>query len=103
YAATYAVEVTKQVKIAKLRNYHSVTDMLLREQQVTEDMYHNQLDVIQKELAPHMRKYAKLKHKQLGLNKMLFCDLQAPLISSFQPKTTYEEATTIIQNALQIM
>nr|GGG75084.1 hypothetical protein GCM10011398_19860 [Virgibacillus oceani] len=61
YAAAYATEVTKQVTISRLRSYDSVTDMLLQSQQVTTEMYHNQLNIIQKELAPHMRKFAKLK------------------------------------------
>src|SRR5699024_2473965 len=39
YAAIYATEVTKQVTMAKLRGYESVTDMLLPPQQVTKDMY----------------------------------------------------------------
>ena len=103
YAATYATEVSKQVTMARLRNYDSVTDMLLQPQQVTKEMYQNQLDVIQKELAPHMRKYAELKKKQLGLDELQFCDLQAPLDPTYNPKTTYEEARSIILDALEIM
>lgn len=103
YAATYATEVTKQVTMARLRKYDSVTDMLLQPQQVTQDMYHNQLDVIQKELAPHMRKYAQLKKQQLGVDELRFCDLQAPLDPTYNPETTYEEATSIILEALQVM
>src|SRR5690625_1643923 len=103
YAATYATEVTKQVTIARLRKYESVTDMLLQPQQVTKDMYHQQLDVIQKELAPHMRKYIELKQKQLGLDEMRICDLQVSIDPTFNPTTTYEEATTDILDALKIM
>lgn len=103
YAATYATEVSKQVTMARLRNYDSVTDMLLQPQQVSKEMYHNQLDVIQKELAPHMRKYAELKKKQLGLDELQFCDLQAPLDPTYNPKTTYGEARSIILEALEIM
>jgi|SRR5699024_2137460 len=103
YAATYATEVTKQVTMSRLRSYDSVTDMLLLPQQVTQDMYHQQLDIIQKELAPHMRRYAKLIKKQLHLDEMRFCDLQAPLDPDFNPTTTYQEATSIILDALQVM
>src|SRR5690625_2351269 len=70
YAATYATEVTKQITLAKLRGYDSVTDMLLEPHQVTTDMYNNQLDIIQKELAPHMRRFAKLKQKDYGLDEL---------------------------------
>lgn len=103
FAATYATEVTKQVTMSKLRSYNSVTEMLLHSQQVTEDMYHNQLDIIQEELAPHMRKFAELKKRELGLEELRFCDLKAPLDPSFNPETTYEEATATIQEALQVM
>ncbi|MBP1947307.1 oligoendopeptidase F [Virgibacillus litoralis] len=103
YAATYATEVNKQVKMSSLRSYSSVTEMLLQSQQVTQDMYHNQLDVIQKELAPHMRRFAKLKQDKLGLDELHFSDLKAPLDPEFNPETTYEEATTTILEALQVM
>jgi len=103
FAATYATEVTKQVTMAKLRGYNSVTDMLLAPQQVTKEMYHNQLDVIQKELAPHMQRFARLKKEKLGLDEMHYADLKAPLDPHFNPKTTYEEATATIVEALKVM
>ncbi|WP_096187546.1 oligoendopeptidase F [Evansella halocellulosilytica] len=103
YAATYATEVKKQVVEARLRNYDSVTDMLLHDQQVTKEMYHNQLDTIQTELAPHMRRLAKLKQRVLGLDKMYFSDLKAPLDPEFNPQTTYEEASKLVLESLEVM
>ncbi|GEL76700.1 oligoendopeptidase F [Tenuibacillus multivorans] len=103
YAATYATEVKKQVQLSRVRGYDNVTQMLLQPQKVTEEMYHNQLDVIQKELAPHMRRFAKLKKKVLGLDKMTFADLKAPLDPEFNPKTTYEEVSQTILEALSVM
>jgi oligoendopeptidase F len=103
YAATYATEVKKQVVEARLRKFDSVTDMLLDEQQVTKEMYHNQLDTILTELAPHMRRFAKLKQRVLGLEKMYFSDLKAPLDPEFNPKITFEEASDLILESLQIM
>ncbi|MEC5423675.1 oligoendopeptidase F [Virgibacillus sp. C22-A2] len=103
YAATYATEITKQVTTAKLRSYESVTDMLLQSQQVTKEMYNNQLDVIQDELAPHMRRYANLLKEKLGLSELRYSDLKAPLDPEFNPETTYEEATSTILEALEVM
>lgn len=103
YAATYATEVNKQVTLSKLRKYESVTDMLLKPQQVSQEMYNNQLDVIGKELAPHMQRYARLKKRVLGLDTLRFCDLKAPLDPEFNPKTTYEEASKLILESLQVM
>jgi oligoendopeptidase F len=103
FATTYATEVKKQVALSRLRKYDSVTQMLLEPQQVTEEMYNNQLDIITKELAPHMRRYAELKKRVLGLDKVLFCDLKAPLDPEFSPKISYEEASTMILEALKVM
>jgi oligoendopeptidase F len=103
FAATYATEINKQVTLSRLRKYDSVTDMLLKPQQVTEEMYHNQLDIIGLELAPHMQRYARLKKRILGLETLRFCDLKAPLDPEFNPKTTYEEASKIILDSLQVM
>ena len=102
-AAAYSTEVTKQVTLSRLRKYESVTDMLLEPQQVTLEMYNNQLDIIFKELAPHMRRLTNLRKKVLGLDKMLFCDLKAPLDPDFNPSTTYEEASKVILEAVKVM
>lgn len=103
FAASYATEVKKQVALAKLRKYDSVTDMLLQPQQVTREMYDNLHDIIQTELAPHMRRLAKLKQRVLGLDKMLHCDLKVPLDAEFTPATTFEEASQVILDALSVL
>ncbi|KKK39917.1 oligoendopeptidase F [Mesobacillus campisalis] len=103
FAATYAAQVNHEVTMARLRNYDSVTDMLLHDQQVTHEMYHNQLDVLQAELAPHMRRYANLKKRILGLEKMTYADIKAPLDPDFKLETSYEEAAETVRDALEIM
>ncbi|MCU5681527.1 oligoendopeptidase F [Bacillus wiedmannii] len=102
-ATTYATEVKKQVTLSRLRKFESVTHMLLEPQKVPLEMYNNQLDIIYKELAPHMRRFADLKKKVLGLNQMLFCDLHAPLDPEFNPTITYKEAGKLIQDSLKVL
>jgi oligoendopeptidase F len=103
FATTYATEVKKQVALSRLRNYASVTQMLLEPQQVTEEMYNNQLDLMVSELAPHMRRFAQLKKRVLGLDNVLFCDLKAPLDADFSPRVSFDEARKMILEALQVM
>ncbi|RXI96668.1 oligoendopeptidase F [Anaerobacillus alkaliphilus] len=103
FAATYATEVKKQVVMSRLRNYDSVEHMLLQPQQVTKEMYENILDIIQTELAPHMRRYIDLKKRVLGLDKMLLCDLKAPIDPEYNPEVTFEEAATHVLEALEVM
>ncbi len=102
-ATTYATEVKKQVTLSRLRKFESVTHMLLEPQKVPLEMYNNQLDIIYKGLAPHMRRFADLKKKVLGLDQMLFCDLHAPLDPEFNPTITYKEAGKLIQDSLKVL
>lgn len=103
FAATYATEVKKQVVMSRLRNYDSVEQMLLEPQQVTSEMYNNILDIIQTELAPHMRRLAKIKKRVLGLDEMLLCDLKAPIDPEYNPTITFEEAAQTVLEALEVM
>ncbi len=103
YASVYATEVKKQVAMRKLRNYNSVTEMLLEPQKVSIDMYNRQIDIIFEKLAPYMRKFAALKKEQLGLEAMHFCDLKAPLDVAFNPPANYESIQKVIIEALGIL
>ncbi|OAB28444.1 oligoendopeptidase F [Paenibacillus macquariensis subsp. defensor] len=103
FAEAYATEVKKQVVLSRLRGYESVTEMLLQPQQVTSKMYNQVLDTILEQLAPHMRRFANLKKRELGLDHMHFADLKAPLDPEFSPSTTYSEACQLIQDALGIL
>ncbi|WP_422656838.1 oligoendopeptidase F [Paenibacillus sp. EC2-1] len=103
FAETYGTEVKRQVIESRLRGYDSVTDMLLTPQQVTPEMYNNILDILQKDLAPHMRKYAALKKRVLQLDEMTFSDLKAPLDPEFSPTISFQEAGELIKEALSIL
>ncbi|MCM3782746.1 oligoendopeptidase F [Neobacillus mesonae] len=103
FAEAYGTEVKRQVIESRLRGYDSVTDMLLTPQQVTTEMYHNILDILQEELAPHMRKYAALKKRVLKLDEMTFADLKAPLDPDFSPGISFKEAGDLIKEALALL
>lgn len=103
YGATWGTEVKKHVVLAKLRGYESATHMLLDAQEVTLDVYKNLHDIILKEVAPHMRRYARLRKQVLGLDKLLYCDIEAPLDPDFSPATTFEEAAETIVDGLSVL
>jgi oligoendopeptidase F len=103
YGATWGTEVKKNVVAAKLRGFPSAVHMLLDRQEVTVDVYNNLHGIILKELAPHMRRYAQLRKKVLGLDRMLYCDIEAPLDPEFSPETTFEKGSEIILNGLKAM
>jgi len=102
-AAAYATEVKKQTVLSRLRGYPSVTRMLLEPQEVEQEIYENVVHTIRIELAPAMRRFAKLKERVLGLDRIRFCDLKAPLDPDFSPPVTIEEAGRLLKEALAVM
>ena len=90
-AKAYNTHLTIEKTDADLRGYKSIYDALLQPQQVDRSLYDRQIDLIMNELAPHMRRYAKLLQKTHGLDKMTFADLKISLDPSYEPKITVEE------------
>jgi oligoendopeptidase F len=103
YAATFATEVTKHVTLAKLRGYASTEDHLLQAHKVPKSLYSNILETVQAEVAPHMRRYARLRQRVLGLDRLLYCDIKAPLDPDFEPRVSFEEAGELILDSLACM
>lgn len=100
YAATFATEIKKNVVTARLRNYRSTEEYLLQPHKVPRELYTDILQVIQAELAPHMRRYARLRRRVLGLEQLLYCDIKAPLDADFEPHVRYEDACEMILDSL---
>jgi oligoendopeptidase F len=113
-AQTLSSEIQKNVQIAKLRNYPTTMDYLLQYSSpasnnfyagdgISTTYFEDVLDTFQQELAPHMQRYARLRKSQLGLDKLLFSDVKAPLDPDFDPPISYEEAGKIIVEAVGVL
>ena len=102
-AGTYDIHLKKEKTTADLRGFDSVIDYLLHPQEVDSELYHRQIDLIMKDLAPHMRKYAKLLKKVNGLDEMRYEDLKISLDPSSEPEISIEESRKYIMDALSIM
>ena len=102
-AGTYDIHLKQEKAEADLRGYDSVFDYLLHGQKVDRELYDRQIDVITEELAPHMRRYAKLLQKVHGLDKMRYEDLKIPLDPASEPEISVEESRKYILDALGIM
>ncbi len=103
YAATFATEVSKNVTLARLRQYPSTEAFLLQPHKIPQVVYTNILDIIQAGLAAHMQRYARLRRRVLGLDKLLYCDIKAPLDPEFNPHMGYEDGCALILEALAVM
>ncbi len=97
---TLAIEIAKNIVLAKARGHASAERYLLHEHQVPFELYTNVLDTIQAELAPHMQRYARLRQRVLGLDKLLYCDIKAPLDPGYEPPTTFADTASLLTEAL---
>ena len=103
WAATFATEVGKNVALARLRGHPGAEAMLLQPHQVPQAVYTNILDIIQAGLAPHMQRLARLRRRVLGLDRLLYCDLKAPLDPAFNPPMPWDQACALVLDALAPM
>lgn len=102
-AKIYNTHIQQEKTIADLRGFDSVIDYLLFDQEVDRSLYNRQIDLITKELAPHMRRYAKLIQKANGIDNMTFADLKIALDSDYDPRLTMAEAKNYVENALAVL
>ena len=102
-AATYDLHLKQEKAEADLRGFDSVIDYLLHEQDVSRELYDRQIDTIMKDLAPHMRRYAKLLQKENNIENMKFEDLKISLDPDSEPEITIEDSRKYILDGLGIM
>ena len=102
-AKAYNTHLTIEKTDADLRGYSSIYDALLQPQQVDRSLYDRQIDLIMNELAPHMRRYAKLLQKTHNLDKITFADLKISLDPSYEPSITVEQSRQYMKDGLSIM
>lgn len=102
-AAVYNGEVQRQKILSRLRGYDSVIDYLLDDQKVDRALYDRQIDIIMSELAPHMRRYAKLLQKAGGLEKMTFADLKISLDPEYDPEVTIDGSRAYVSSAMNVL
>ena len=97
---TFATEVAKNIVLARARGHDSTERFLLHAHKISFELYSNVLDTLQAELAPHMRRYARLRRRVLGLDKLLYCDIKAPLDPGYAPAMRFEETGALLADAL---
>lgn len=102
-ASAYNAQVQTEKTLSQLRGYDSVIDYLLQRQDVSVDLYDRQIDVIMEELAPHMRRYAKLIGKIHNLDKVTYADLKLDIDPNYTPEVTYDEAKQYIMDGLAVL
>lgn len=99
-AAIYYTQVEKEKVESHLRNYDTVIDWLLQDQEVDSELYHRQIDTIMERFAPVMRKYITHVKEVNGLDEMFYADLKMDLDSELSETIMISESEGLIAEAL---
>ncbi len=102
-AALWSTQLRKNVLLARLQGYHSAIEMLLSQQDVSIDVFDRIHDVILGDLAPQMRRLAELRRRVLGLDQVLYCDIEADLDPGYAPVSTFDQARNVIVEGLSVL
>lgn len=102
-ASTLATMMERNVTLARLRRYGSAVEMHLDNYRMPAEVYRQLLAVVHDEGAPHVRRLMRLRARVLGLERLSYADIDAPLDPGYNPATTYEEAHATIREALGVL
>ena len=88
---------------ARARNFNSALEAALHKNNIPVSVYHNLIESANKNLQP-MYRWASLKKKLLGLDKLCPFDVYVTIFNSDnEKKYKYEEGVGIVRNSIQIM
>lgn len=99
-ASVYVNHIENEKRLADIRGYDTVFDYLLSRQDIDKEIYENHIDTIMAELAPHMRKYAKIIQKVHGLDEMTYADLKLAIDPTYEPELSIDQARDYIVEGL---
>ncbi len=99
FAATLSSAIRANIFNARARGYPSALAAALDPDDISASVYHTLIDTVHHHL-PLVHRYLDLRKRMLGLADLHFYDLLVPLSSAPMPDISYDQARTIILEAL---
>jgi oligoendopeptidase F len=99
-ASLYGASVKKDVIHARLRNFPSARAAALFPDNVAEQVYDNLITAVHAHLAP-LHSYYDIRRRVLGLDQLKHYDVYVPLVQTATKKTSWDEAVTLVADALE--
>lgn len=85
---------------ARARHYDSSLEASLYPNNIPVEVYHSLVDNVNENL-PAFHRYLKIKQRMMGVDTLKYLDLYAPVVKDVDLKYSYDEATTLILEALK--
>ena len=104
YENTYTAILSGHLKTlafnANARRYENTLEAALDSTEVPQSVYHSLIEAVHANM-DKMYRYVKLRKKLLGVDKLHYYDLYAPMVSSVDMKITYEQAKKLTLEAVK--
>ncbi|MGQ7869808.1 oligoendopeptidase F [Sunxiuqinia sp. sy24] len=104
FRATYGEMLYGNVKAdifqARARHYDSSLEASLYPNNIPVEVYHSLVDNVNENL-PAFHRYLKIKKRMMGVDTLKYLDLYAPVVKNVDLNYDYDEATTLILDALK--
>ncbi|MCF7973685.1 MAG: oligoendopeptidase F [Phycisphaerae bacterium] len=93
-------QVQKDIFYSRVRHYDSCLSSALDSDNVPVAVYHSLINHVNQNLGTFHR-YLKLKARMLGVDQLKYSDLYAPVVKDVDLKYTYDEAVTLVLDAVK--
>jgi len=104
FKGTFGVQLYANVKrdmfYARTRNYPSSLESALDKNNIPAKVYHSLIENINNNLDTFHR-YLKLKRRMLGVDKLKYSDVYAPVVEAVDLEYTFEEAKQLMLDAFE--
>ncbi|GEK92026.1 oligoendopeptidase F [Alkalibacterium kapii] len=98
-ATAYYTKLQTEKTLATMRGYDSIFDYLLLDQEVPQELYNRQIDMIMNDFAPVMRKFVTHLKDVHGMDKMTYADLKVDLDPEYTTPVSIEESKDLVKKA----
>ena len=99
-AATLSAQIQGDIFYARQRNYKTCRQCALDHYNIPVSVYDTVLTTVS-EYIPLLNRYMKLRKQALGLNELYMYDLFTPIVPEAEEEFSYEQACTMISQALE--
>ncbi len=101
-ATTYNYNTKNDVVSARIRHYPSSLEMALSPDHVDPSVYHNLIEVVEKNL-PALHRYMEARKRLLGVEELKMHDVYVPLVPLKKQDIPYEKGVAMIKEALAVL
>jgi len=98
--AKLSAQVNKDMFFSRVRNYDSCLHRSLDADNIPVEVYHTLIENVHKNLDSFHR-YLRLKQRMLGVDRLEYSDVYAPVVEKVELEFTYEEAQELVLEAVK--